>query len=95
MELGSGTQITFLILYYISSRLLTLLEVIDALIQVPDIVDLTASFMFLNFSFQICLLFIVIYFVNSSCYRMKVKLKHNELFKLWTQRKGETARIRS
>src|SRR5215471_1740306 len=51
-------QVTFLILYYNSSRLVPLLEVINAPIQVPDIVDLTVSFKFLNFSFQICLLFV-------------------------------------
>jgi hypothetical protein len=39
-------QVTFLILYYNSSRLLPLLEVINAPIQVPDIVDLTVSFKF-------------------------------------------------
>src|SRR5215813_13275974 len=39
-------------------RLIPLLEVINAPIQVPDIVDLIVSFKFLNFSFQICLLFV-------------------------------------
>src|SRR5215510_14305439 len=51
-------QVTFLILYYNSSRLAPLLEVLNASIQVPDVVDLTVSFKFLNFSFQICLLFV-------------------------------------
>ena len=51
-------QVTFLILYYPYSRLIPLLDIINALIQVPDIVDLTVSFQFLNFSFQICLLFV-------------------------------------
>jgi len=41
-----------------SSRLIPLLHVIGAPIQVPDIVDLTVSFQFLNFSCQICLLFV-------------------------------------
>ena len=34
---GVCNQVTLLILYYISSRLVTLLEGIDALIQVPNI----------------------------------------------------------
>src|SRR5215471_19158143 len=55
---GVCHQVTFLILYYNSSRLVPLLEVINSPIQVADIVDLTVSFKFLNFSFQICLLFI-------------------------------------
>ena len=49
-------QISLLVLYYNSSRLVSLLEVINAPIQIPDIVDLTVSLKFLNFSFQICLL---------------------------------------
>ena len=55
---GVCNQISFLVLYYNSSRLVSFLEVINAPIQVPDIVDLTASFQFLDFSFQICLLFV-------------------------------------
>ena len=54
--LGVCDQITLLILYYISSRLVTLLKVTDAPIQVPYILNLTVSFKFLNFSFQIFLL---------------------------------------
>ena len=54
---GVCNQITFVILHYISSRLVPLLKVIDAPIQVPNIFDLTVSFKFLNFSFQVCLLF--------------------------------------
>jgi len=49
---------TLLIFYYISSRMVTLLEVIDAPKQVPDIFDLNGSFMFFNFIFQIWLLFV-------------------------------------
>jgi hypothetical protein len=49
---GVCNQITFLILYYISSRLVTLLEVTDVPIQVPDIFYLTVSFKFPNFSFN-------------------------------------------
>ena len=41
-----------------SSRLIHLLHVINTPIQVPDIVNLTVSFQFLNFSSQICLLFV-------------------------------------
>jgi len=55
---GICNQMTLLILYYISSRLLTLLKVTDAPIQVPIIFYLTVIFKFLNFSFQICLLFV-------------------------------------
>jgi hypothetical protein len=55
---GVCNQVTFLILYYHCSRLLPLLEIINAPIQVPDIDDLTVSFQFLSFSFQICLLFV-------------------------------------
>ena len=55
---GVCNQITILILYYISSRLLTLLKAIDSPIKVPNIFDLTVGFKFLNFSCQICLLFV-------------------------------------
>ena len=56
--LGVYSQFTLLILNYVSSRLVALLKVIDALIRVPNIFDLTVIFKFLNFSFQICLLFL-------------------------------------
>jgi hypothetical protein len=39
---GVCNQVTFLILNYITSRLVPLLKVIDAPIQVPNILDLTA-----------------------------------------------------
>ena len=56
---GICNQITLLILYYISSRLVILLEVIDAPIQVRNIFFyLTVIFKFLNFCFQIFLLFV-------------------------------------
>jgi len=55
---GVCNQITFVILHYISSRLVTLLKEIDAPIQVPNIFSLSVSFTFLNFSFQICLLYV-------------------------------------
>ena len=55
---GVCNQVNFLILYYPSFRLIPLLHVINAPIQVPDIVYLTVCFQFLNFSSQICLLFV-------------------------------------
>ena len=56
---GVCNQITLLILYYTSSRLVTLLTVTDTPINVPDIFFcLTVSFNLINFSFQIFLLFI-------------------------------------
>jgi len=51
-------QITFVILHYTTSRPVTLLKVTVAPIQVPNIFYLTVSFKFLNFSFQLCLLFV-------------------------------------
>jgi len=45
---GVCNQVAFLILNYITSRLVPLLKVIDAPIQVPNILDLTVSFEFLN-----------------------------------------------
>ena len=48
--LGVCHQISFLVLYYNISQLVPLLEVINAPIQVPDIVDLTVSFQFLDFT---------------------------------------------
>jgi len=51
-------QITLLIPYYISSRLVILLEITDAPIGFPNVFVLTVSFKFLNFSFQIRLLFL-------------------------------------
>ena len=52
---GICNQITLPILYYISSRLLALLKVNDAAIQVSDVFYLTVSFKFISFSFQILL----------------------------------------
>jgi hypothetical protein len=45
-------QFTLLILYYISSKLVILLKVSDAPIQVSDIFYLTVSFNCINFSLQ-------------------------------------------
>ena len=55
---GACDQITCLILYYISSRLVTLLKVTDAPIQVPYIFNLIVNLKILNFGFQIGLLFV-------------------------------------
>jgi len=55
---GVCNQITFLPFYYISSQFVTLLKFFDAAIQTPSIFYLTVSFKFLNFSFQISLLFV-------------------------------------
>ena len=55
---GVCNQITPLILYYISSRLVTLLKVIDAPIKVSDIFYLSVSLKFVNFNFQIFLIFV-------------------------------------
>ena len=54
---GVSNEITLLIFYYASSRLVTLLKVIDASIKPPNIFYLTVSLKLLKFSFQICLVF--------------------------------------
>jgi hypothetical protein len=56
--LWESKQITLLILYYINSRLVTLLKIIDAPLQVSDIFYLIVSFKLINFSYQIFPLFI-------------------------------------
>ena len=50
--MGVCNQISFLVIYNNSSRLVPLLEVINAPIQNPNIFNLTVSFKFLNFSFR-------------------------------------------
>jgi len=50
-------ETTLLILYCISSGLVTFLKVTNAPLQVPDIFYLTFSFKFISFSFHIFLLF--------------------------------------
>ena len=55
--MGVYNQIALIIPYYTSSTLVTLLEVIDPPKQVPNILDLTVIFKFLNFGFQILLHF--------------------------------------
>ena len=47
-----------LILYYISSQMVTLLKITDAHIQASDICDLTVALKFINCSFQIFLIFV-------------------------------------
>ena len=66
--MGVCHQVTVLILHYITSRLLPLLKVIDAPIEVPNVLNLTVSFKFLNFSSQICLLFVPEMFTNFTSY---------------------------
>jgi hypothetical protein len=54
---GVCNQITFLIAYYIISRLASILKVIAAPTHVCDIFGLTVGFCLINFNFQIFLLF--------------------------------------
>jgi hypothetical protein len=70
---GICNQISLLILYYIYSRLVTLFKVSDATIQVPNIFDLTISFKFLYFSFQICLLFVPEMSASVTFYIIQIK----------------------
>jgi len=66
---GVCNQITYVILHCTSSRMVTLLKVTDATIQVPIIfLNLTVSFKFLNFCFQICLLFFLEMSASITCY---------------------------
>ena len=55
---GVCNQITLLMLYYITSRLVTLVKVTDAPIQVSDILVLTVCFKLINFSFLTLPLFV-------------------------------------
>jgi hypothetical protein len=68
IKLSKLNQITLLILYHISSRLVTLLKVIDVPIQAPNILYLTISFKFFNFGFQIFLLFVLEISANFTSY---------------------------
>ena len=65
-------QVAFLILNYITSRLVPLLKVFDAPIQLHNILDLTVSFKFLNFSSQICLLFVPEMSANFTPYTVQI-----------------------
>jgi len=47
-NLAFCNQMTLVILYYMNSRLVTLLKVIDASVEVSGILDLTVSFKFMN-----------------------------------------------
>ena len=67
-------QITFLILYYISSRLVTLLIVTDAPTQVSNIFYLTVSFKVPKFSFQISLLLFLKCLLASSSPKLRISL---------------------
>ena len=53
---GVCNQVSLLILNYITSRLVPLLKVTDAPIQVPNVLDVTVSFKFFYLSSQIFLL---------------------------------------
>jgi len=52
---GVCNQITLLIHYYFSSRLVNLLQYNDALIQVSDVSHLTLGYKYINFSLYIFL----------------------------------------
>jgi len=67
-NVGVRNQITLLILYYIISRLATLLEVTDAPIKVSDILGLTVSFKFINFSCQVLFLCVLVMSTRFSSY---------------------------
>ena len=61
-------QVTLLILYPASSKLVTLLKVTDDPTQVSDIFYLTVSFEFINFSFQVFLLCVLQLFTTFMSY---------------------------
>ena len=65
-------KVAFLIFNYITSRLVPLLKVIDAPIQVPNVLDPTVSFMFLNFNSHICLLFVPEMSANFTPYTVQI-----------------------
>ena len=68
----SATRSTFLILIYVTSRLVPLLNIIDASVQIPNVVNFALSYMFLNFSSQIFLLFIPEMSANFSSYTVQI-----------------------
>jgi hypothetical protein len=55
---GVCNQVALLILYYISSRLVPPLKIVDTPIQVSDVLVLTVCLKLIKFSFQIFLLFV-------------------------------------
>ena len=65
-------QITILVLYYSISRLVTLIKLTDTPIQVSDIVVLTVSYKFINFSFQIFVLFVPEMSTSSMSYTIQI-----------------------
>ena len=69
---GVCNQVAFLILNYITSRLVPILKVIDAPLQVRNVLDLTVSFKFLNFSSQICVLFVPEMSANFTPYTVQI-----------------------
>ena len=71
-NVGVCNQVTFLILNYITSRFVPLLKVIDAPIKVPNVLDLTVSFEFLNFSSQISFLFVPEMSANFTPYTVQI-----------------------
>jgi hypothetical protein len=84
-------QITLLILYYISSRLLTILKVIDAPIHVPSpLLKLLGSFKFLNFSFQVYLIFVP----EMPASIMSYKYSELSIFRFWRERRKWTKNVR-
>ena len=61
-----------IIIYCITSRLVPLLKVLNAPIKVPNVFYLTVNFKFLNFSSQICLLFIPEMSANFTSYIVQI-----------------------
>ena len=66
--LGACNQITLLVLYCTISRLIALLKVTDTPTQVSDILCLTLTFKFNNFTFQILPLFFHDMFTSFTSY---------------------------
>jgi hypothetical protein len=79
-------QTALLILYYISSSLVTLLKVTDAPIEVSDILDLTASFKFnyfiSNVVIPLCLLIIKVYNYQSTQPFIASYAYYSDMFRL-------------
>jgi len=65
---GVCNQITLLVLYYMSSRLATRLNVTDAPVQVSDILGLTVSFKFINFNCQVFYICVIVMSTRFSSY---------------------------
>jgi len=71
---GGCNQITLLIFYYISSRMVSLLKIIDVPVQVSYIYDFTVSFKFIKFSFQTLLLFVPEMSANFTSYIVRLSM---------------------